>query len=546
MNASELLVQALEAEGVEYIFGLPGEENLPFMQALSGASIKFILVRHEQEAGFMAATVGRLTGKPGVCLTTLGPGATNLFTAAAYAQLGGMPMIMLTGQKPLRNRRGEFQILDVVDMMKPVTKHAVQVLSGKSIPGQVRKAVRRASHERPGAVHLEIPRDVLTEEVEAPLYPIQPERRPIAEEVAIGWAVEAIRQAKHPLLLVGAAANRKLTSKMLHEFVDKLGIPFFNTQLGKGVIDERHPKYLGTAALSAQDYLHCAVSRADVIINVGHDSVEKPPFMMEHNGSQKVIHINFYPALTNEVYFPQIEVVGDIANAVWQLKEALAPSPDWDFSYFEQIREEVAHHTHAGADNNSYPIKPQRLVADVRKVMPEDGMVSLDNGMYKLWFTRSYPTYAPNTLLLDNALATMGAGLPSAIATKLLHPDRRVMAIAGDGGFMMNSQAMELAVRLKLDLVVLVLNDGGYGMIKWEQDMEGYKSFGLDFQNPDFIKYAESYGAKGHRIEQTADLAPTMESCFNAGGVHLIDVPVDYSENHKVFTEEIRKISCPV
>ncbi len=543
MKASDLFVQALEKEGVEYLFGIPGEENLDLLDSLSRSTIRLILTRHEQAAGFMAATYGRLTGKAGVCLATLGPGATNLVTAAAYAQLGGMPMLMITGQKPIKtSKQGQFQIVDIVDMMRPLTKYTRQVVSGSSIPSRIREAFRLAEEERPGATHLELPEDIAREETSLAPLSASLVRRPTAEEKSIHAAVERIEQARHPLLVIGAAANRKLPSKMLRQLVHQTNLPFVTTQMGKGVIDESDPRFLGNAALSDGDFVHRAVEHADLIINVGHDVVEKPPFFMTAGG-QQVIHINFFSAEVDPVYFPQIEVVGDIANSIWQINQQIENQSSWDFSYFDKVRTACQAHLLEGADDGRFPIYPQRLVADVRSVMPDDGIITLDNGVYKIWFARNYLAHAPNTVLLDNALATMGAGLPSAMAARLVFPERKVMAICGDGGFMMNSQELETCVRLKLDLVVLILRDDAYGMIQWKQAGMGFKNFGLDLGNPDFVKYAESYGALGHRVESADHLIPLLQKCHSEPGVHVVDVPIDYSDNNRILNEEIQKRS---
>ncbi|HSX62723.1 MAG TPA: acetolactate synthase large subunit [Tahibacter sp.] len=546
MKASDLFVKALEAEGVEYVFGIPGEENLDLLESLRTSSIRLILTRHEQAAGFMAATYGRLTGRAGVCLATLGPGATNFVTSAAYAQLGGMPMLMLTGQKPVKlSKQGHFQIVDVVGMLKPLTKYTRQIVSADNIPARVRESFRQAEEERPGAAHLELPEDIARDESDAILIPASYRRRPIADEKAVAHAAAAIRDAKRPLLMIGAGANRKTCSKMLHAFVDHTGIPFFTTQMGKGVIDEDHPLWLGNAALSDGDFVHRAIEQADCIVNCGHDVIEKPPFFMRR-GLRTVIHVNFSSAEVDTVYFPQIELVGDVANSVWQLKEALAPQPHWDFAWFDTVRRHLEDHLRKGADDARFPIHPVRLVADVRQVMPDDGILCLDNGMYKLWFARYFRSRQPNTLLLDNALATMGAGLPSAIAAKIVHPKRKVVAVAGDGGFLMNSQEIETAVRLGLDLTVLLLRDDAYGMIKWKQAHMDFPNFGMDMGNPDFVRYAESYGAHGHRPRDTAEFAPLLARCLDTPGVHLIDVPIDYSDNDRVLNREIRELSSAI
>jgi len=546
MKASDLFVAALENEGVEYVFGVPGEENLDFLESLRTSGIRHVLCRHEQAAGFMAATYGRLTGRPGVCLSTLGPGATNFMTAAAYAQLGAMPMVMITGQKPIKkSKQGRFQIVDIVDMMRPVTKFARQIVNGNRIPSLTREAFRLAMEERPGAVHLELPEDIAREDCDmTDLIPAHRQRLPDCDSKSMGEAVEMIRAAKMPLLLVGAGANRRRVIDALSDFARVTGIPFFNTQMGKGVIRGGSDRYIGTAALSDGDYVHCAIDRADLVINAGHDVVEKPPFFMQHGGKQ-VIHVNFSPAQIDEVYFPQLELVGDVATSFVRLTEALgSQSESHDFSYFMLVRDGVMKHIAEGADNDLYPLAPQRIVCDVRKVMPDDGIIALDNGTYKIWFARNYRTTQPNTVLLDNALATMGAGLPSAMMAAMIYPDRRIMAICGDGGFMMNSQEMETAVRLGLNLIVLVLRDDAYGMIRWKQAVDDFADWGLEFGNPDFVAYANAYGAKGHRPERAEDFLPLMESCFGEGGVHLIDVPLDYSENKRVLIDQLRQRVC--
>jgi len=543
-KASDLFIKTLEEEGVEYIFGIPGEENLDFLDSLSRSKkIKLILTRHEQAAGFMAATYGRFTGKAGVCLSTLGPGATNFVTSAAYAQLGGMPMMMITGQKPIKkSKQGRFQILDVVDVMGPITKFASQIVSGDNIPSRVREAMRLAEEEKPGAVHLELPEDIADEDTDETAIPAPVTRRPIAENKAIAAAVERIENAKSPILVIGAGANRKITGKMLLELVEQTGMPFVTTQLGKGVIDERHNSFMGNAALSAGDFVHRAIEAADLIINVGHDVIEKPPFFMEVGGTE-VIHVSFRSAEVDPVYFPQVEVVGDIGNAIWRIKEGLSNSSSWDFSRMAEVRKAGRAHEAEGTDDARFPIYPQRLVSEVRKVIPDDGIVCLDNGVYKIWFARNYTAHQPNTVLLDNALATMGAGLPSAMAAKLVNPDKKVIAICGDGGFMMNSQEMETAVRLKQDLVILILNDSAYGMIRWKQANMGFKDWGLEYNNPDFVKYAESYGAKGYRVSSVDDLASILDTALNSKGVHLIDCPVDYTENDEILNSQIKERS---
>ena len=539
-KGSDLLVSALQNEGVERIYGIPGEENLDFVESLRSSKIELVLTRHEQAAAFMAATEGRLTGRPGVCLSTLGPGALNFTTGAAYAHLGAMPMLIITGQKAIKSaRQARFQIVDIVAAMRPLTKMTRQIVSAASIPTLVRDAFRIATEERPGPVHLELPEDIAVEEAQAPLVPVHPVDNPVAGPLALERVADMIAKATCPIIMVGAAGNRPRLVEPLSDFVRRLQLPFFNTQMGKGAVTGGSNLYLGTAALSERDYIHAAIKRADLVIAIGHDTVEKPPFLMGGiAGGPKVIHIGYQPAHVEQVFYPDAELIGDIGANVTALADRLAGQVKVDPKMLD-LRKSILERLNEGGDNAAFPVVPQRIVRDVRKAMPDDGIVCLDNGMYKIWFARGYRTHVANTLLLDNALATMGAGLPSAIAAKVLHPHRRVMAVCGDGGFMMNSQELETAVRLGLDLVVLIIEDSAYGMIRWKQAVDGFPDFGMDFSNPDFELYAKAYGAHGHRIQSTEAFLPTLQAALDAGGVHLITVPVDYRENTRVFIEEL-------
>jgi acetolactate synthase I/II/III large subunit len=542
MNGAQLLVAALENEGVKRIFGVPGEENLDVVEALRRSSIELVLTRHEQAAAFMAATHGRLTGEAGVCLSTLGPGALNLTTGAAYAQLGAMPMVMITGQKGILSRKqARFQIVDIVSTMTPLTKMAQRIIGTATIPSMVREAFRVAQQERPGPVHLELPEDVAAEEApDTPPVPPHPTALPVAQPTALDRAAELLRTAQYPLVMLGAAASRPRLADALSDFVRRVQIPFFNTQMGKGSVAGGSGLYMGTAALSARDYVHQAIDRADLIVSIGHDTVEKPPFLMGAGGPT-VLHVGYLPATVEEVYFPHAELIGDIGPSLTLLAdrvEGKLPRAGALLPLRDRILARIAER----ATEARYPLTPQRIVHDVRQVMPEDGIVCLDNGMYKIWFARNYRTRVANTLLLDNALATMGAGLPSAMMAAMLHPDRRVLAVCGDGGFMMSSQELETAVRLRLNLVVLILQDNAYGMIRWKQAADGFPDFGMTFGNPDFVTYAKAYGMKGARVEAADGLAPALEAAFAAGGMHLVAVPVDYSENTRVLVEELASI----
>jgi acetolactate synthase-1/2/3 large subunit len=540
-KGSDLLVAALKNEGVERIFGVPGEENLDVVESLRRSNIELVVMRHEQAAAFMAATYGRLTGKPGVCLSTLGPGALNFSTGAAYAFLGAMPMILITGQKGiLSSKQARFQIVDVVSSMTPLTKAARQIVSTTTIPTIVREAFRIAQQERPGPVHLELPEDIAREDgPDVPLVTLHPINIPVAHPAALDRAATMIVEATRPLIMIGAAASRPRLAEALSDFVRRAGIPFFNTQMGKGAVAGGSKLYMGTAALSERDYVHLAIDQADLIISVGHDTVEKPPFIMGRAGP-KVIHIGYVPATVEEVFFPHAEVIGDVGPSLGLLADRLEGRLK-NASALLPLRDKILAHLAERATESRFPLTPQRIVHDVREVIPEDGIVCLDNGMYKIWFARNYRTRVANTLLLDNALATMGAGLPSAMMASMLYPQRRVLAVCGDGGFMMNSQEMETAVRLRLNLVVLIIQDNAYGMIRWKQGMDNFADWGLTFGNPDFVKYAESYGARGARVETADGLVPALESAFKAGGVHLVAVPVDYSENQRVLVDELRQ-----
>jgi len=544
-KASDLLVSALESEQVERIFAVPGEENLDVVESLRKSRIELIVTRHEQAAAFMAATHGRLTGRPGVCLSTLGPGALNFTTAAAYAHLGAMPMLMLTGQKPIKSaRQGRFQIVDIVGAMRPLTKMTRQIVSAASIPTLVRDAFRIAMEERPGPVHLELPEDIAAETADVALVHPHPIDWPVPAHATVERVARMILAAECPLIMIGAAGNRPRLVEPLSDFVRRTRLPFFNTQMGKGAVTGSSELYIGTAALSERDYIHEAIDAADLILAIGHDTVEKPPFLADAAGVRKLIHVGYLPASVEQVFYPDAELIGDIGASV----TALALELDGRIQprrSLGPLREHILARVNEGADDGRFPVTPQRLVRDVRRVVPEDGIVCLDNGMYKIWFARNYRTRIANTLLLDNALATMGAGLPSAIMAKLLCPGRRVLAVCGDGGFMMNSQELETAVRLKLDLVTLIIVDGAYGMIRWKQAVDRFPDYGMTFGNPDFVAYAEAYGAHGHAVRSADELAPTLAAAFEAGGVHLVSVPIDYSENIRVLVEELAKEQGP-
>jgi len=456
-------------------------------------------------------------------------------------------MILITGQKAIMSaRQARFQIVDIVATMKPLTKASRQIVSAASIPTVVRDAFRLASEERPGPVHLELPEDIAGETLDrdVPLVRVHPVEIPVAHADALDRAAQLLMRAERPLVMFGAACNRPRLTGQLTDFARRVGIPFFNTQMGKGTVagvgtaDGGTDLWMGTAALTERDYVHEAIDRADVILAIGHDTIEKPPFIMGPNGP-KVIHVSYTSANVEQVYFPDAEVVGDVGPSLALLADRVAGKLP-NATALLPLRKGILERTLARSEESRFPLTPQRIVSDVRKVIPADGIVALDNGMYKIWFARCYRTRNANALLLDNALATMGAGLPSAMMAAMLNPGKRVLAVCGDGGFMMNSQELETAVRLKLNLVVLIIQDDAYGMIRWKQAVDKFTDWGLAFGNPDFVKYAEAYGAKGRRVESADGLAAALEDAYAQGGVQLVTVPVDYSENSRVLVDELR------
>jgi acetolactate synthase-1/2/3 large subunit len=542
MKASDLFVAQLEEEGVEYIFGLPGEENLDLLESLRTSGIKLIITRHEQAAAFMAATYGRLTGKPGVCFSTLGPGATNLVTGVAQAQLIGAPLISISGQKALTdNWQARFQLVDVVRMMEPLCKNAVSITDPGMIPTVIRNAFKHAEAERPGAVHIELPEDVAEEETEAAVQKRSEIKIPYPDPETVKKAATMICEAKNPLIIVSSGANRKAISKELEDFVGRTGIYLVHTQMGKGVVPDDCVYSLFATGIHARDYVNCGIDGADLIITIGYDIVEYPPYLWNRTLDKQIINIDFVESVPDRYFNPTVEIIGDISSSI---RELAANIPDKrEFPVFEHTRRSIEEKINAIA-GKSYPPIPQAVVQSVRKVLGREDIITLDNGIYKLWFARLYKTYAPNTVLLDNALATMGAGLPSGITAKLLHPERRVLAICGDGGFMMNCQELETAIRYGIPVVVLILNDNGFGFIKWKQKKMHFEDFGLDYGNPDFSRFAESFGAVGFRINEDDDLAEVLERAFALNKLTVIECPIDYSVNYETFSIELGKLAC--
>jgi len=542
MKASDLFVAQLEEEGVEYIFGLPGEENLDFLESLRTSKIKLIITRHEQAAAFMAATYGRLTGKPGVCFSTLGPGATNLVTGVAQAQLIGAPFISISGQKALTdNWQGRFQLVDVVRMMEPLCKKAVSITDPGMIPTVIRNAFKHAETERPGAVHIELPEDVAEEETDAVVQKRSEIKIPYPDPEAVKKAVAMICETKNPLIIVSSGANRKAITEELENFVRRTGIYLVHTQMGKGVVPDDCVNSLFATGIHARDYVNCGIDVADLIITVGYDIVEYPPYLWNRELDKQIINIDFVESVPDRYFNPAIEIIGDVASSIRELAASIPEKRE--FPIFESTRRFIEEKINAPA-RKSYPPLPQAVVQNVRKVLGRKDIITLDNGIYKLWFSRLYKTYAPNTVILDNALASMGAGLSSGITAKLLHPERRVLAICGDGGFMMNCQELETAVRYGIPVVVLILNDNAFGFTKWKQKKMHFEDFGLDYGNPDFSLFAESFGAAGIKVKEDDDLAEVLEKAFALNKVAVIECPIDYSVNYETFSIELGNLTC--
>jgi len=542
MKGSDLFVRQLEEEGVEYIFGLPGEENLDFLEALRTSSIKVIITRHEQTAAFMAATYGRLTGKAGVCFSTLGPGATNLVTGVAHAQLIGAPLVSISGQKALRaNWQARFQLIDIVNLMRPITKDSVSIVDPGSIPTIVRNAFKLAQAERPGAVHIELPVDVAASQTDSRIQAGGYTRRPAPDGKAVSRAAELINKARRPLIIVSAGANRNLVNRELTQFVEKTGVYAVHTQMGKGVLSDDSEYSLFTAGIHKRDYVNCGIEQADVIIMIGYNIVEYPPYVWNKNLDKKFVNIDFAEAEADKYYNPDVDLIGDISCSLRQLAELVVPRKnDETFKAMRAFLDrKLSLHF-----KKQYPLTPQEVVQHVRDALSQEDILTLDNGIYKLWFSRLYRTYRPNTFLLDNALATMGAGLPAGIMAKMLMPNRNVLAVVGDGGFMMNSQELETALRYNVPLVVLVLNDNAYGFIKWEQQSKGFQSFALDYSNPDFVKYAESFGIVGMKVKKGDDLSKLLRKAFSLKKPVLIECPIDYSVNYETFSKELANVVC--
>ncbi len=550
MKASDLFVRCLEAEGIEYVFGVPGEENADFVMSLSKSDkIEFILTRHEQGAAFMADVYGRLTGQPAGCLGTLGPGATNLVTGVANANMDRSPMLVLTGQgSTARQHKESHQIMDAVSMFQAVTKWSTSIIQPNSLPEIVRKAIRIARSEKPGAVHLELPEDIAKQDTDVePIAPVR-FRRPIPAEEQVDRAFEMLRRARRPVILAGNGCIRTRASQQLRMFCEQNNIGVISTFMAKGCVDMDEDYCLFTIGLGAKDLVACAIDAADVVLALGYDMVEYHPHLWNPEGLKTIIHADFQPAEIDFNYHPEVELVGDLAQTLAMLNERARTNGemDWDLSREKRVREEMLGEFATYKDDDTEGrLRPQKVLWDVREVMGPSDILLSDVGAHKMWIARHYHCHEPNTCLIPNGFCSMGFALPGAIAASLVHPSRRVLAICGDGGFLMNVQEMETARRLNVPIVVMVWEDGGYGLISWKQEQQFNRHTELEFTNPDWLNLARAFGWHGHVVTASRDLEATLEAAFEEAGPSLIVVPIDYNENMRL-SKHLGEIVCPI
>ena len=543
MKAAELFVKCLENEGVEYIFGIPGEENIDVMDALLDSPITFVTTHHEQGAAFMADVYGRLTGRAGVCMSTLGPGATNLITGVADANMDRAPIVAIAGQgATTRLHKESHQILDLVNMFRPITKYSTQILTPEIVPEVVRKAFKVSQTEKPGGAFIDFPENVAEMKTDKEPIKVQTPYSSIPPAEKIEAAAKLISNAKAPVILAGNGVIRQGAADSLVTFAEVLRIPVANSFMAKGVMPFTNELSLGTIGLKAIDLPWYAFDGADVIICVGYDMVEYHPDMWNPKKDKIIIHIDALPAEVDEHYVVDVGVLGDIRASLRAV--ALSAKPQKS-SPFKAVRKAITADRAEYANDTGFPIKPQKIVWDLREVLGPDDIAISDVGAHKMWMSRMYKAERPNTCIISNGFAAMGIALPGAIAAKLAYPDRKVVAVTGDAGFMMNSQEIETAMRMKTAFVVLIWNDSEYGLITWHQLRHFGRPSHIDFKNPDFVKYAESFGAKGYRVERAEDLKPTLERALADDTVAIIDCPVDYAENMKL-TAKLKAMKSPL
>lgn len=550
MQAADLFVRCLETEGIEYIFGVPGEENAHFMMSLeSSKTIRFILTRHEQGAAFMAEIYGRLTGNPAACLGTLGPGATNLITGVADSNMDRAPMLVLTGQGATRRLYKEsHQVMDVVAMFRPVTKWADTIRHADNIPEMIRKAVRIARTEKPVAVHLELPEDVAKHEPKAEVLQPVRFRRPVPDDKVVNGAWEILRNAKKPIIVAGNGCIRKRASKQLRLLCEKTGIGVISTFMAKGAVDTDAPYCLYTVGLGTKDRMNYAIDEADVVLALGFDMVEYHPRLWNPGKTKTIIHADFLPAEIDEFYHPQVEVVGDLGHFLWMLNERVNAAGPLRYELDGQRRQREA--MKAGLeehkdDQQKGSIKPQEALWDARQVLGPDDIVLSDVGAHKMWIARHYHCHEPNTCLIPNGFCSMGFALPGAIAAALVHPDRKILGISGDAGFLMNVQEMETAKRLGVNITMLVWEDNAYGLIAWKQTNEFGRHTDLSFGNPEWMGLAAAFGWNGFRCENSADLQDVLRKSFATPGPSLVVIPIDYRENPKL-TRKLAELTATI
>ncbi len=552
MKASDLFVRCLEAEGVTHIYGVPGEENADLMISLLDSSIEFVLCRHEQAAAFMADTYGRLTGRPGVCLATLGPGATNLVTGIADANMDRAPVVAIIGQASTKRLHKEsHQNMDAIGMFAPITKWAHAISNGETIPEVLRKAFKLSAAEKPGACVVELPEDIAKADVGARVMVPHKTRRPAADHKAVASAVDLIAAARRPMILAGNGALRKRAAKQLRRLAHKTGIGVANTFMGKGAVSSEDPHCLFTVGLQGRDHVNCAIDQADTVIVVGYDLVEYAPEFWNREGGKTIIHIDFDPAEIDSDYPVALDVVSDVADALWQINEELnrrfeGRLPLFDIAERHNLRETIREDLEAEAADTAFPVKPQRIVCDLRKALGPNDILLSDVGAHKMWLGRYYQCIEPNTCLISNGFCTMGFALPGAIGAKIAYPERRILAVCGDAGFLMNVQELETAVRLKLNIVCLVWDDSEYGLIKWKQQnqFDGRHS-DLAFNNPDFELLAQAFGMWGRTLTHADELLPALDEAFQQAGPALISIAVDYGENRKL-TDRLGELVCTI
>src|SRR5262245_13920874 len=544
MKASDVIARCLENEGVRYVFGVPGEEILDIIDSLVDSRIQFVPTRHEQGAAFMADAWGRLTGRAGVCLATLGPGATNLATGVADANLDRAPLVAITGQAGRdRVHKESHQSVDIVESMRPLTMWNTRLETAAVVPEVIRKAFKLAESEKPGACHIEVPEDVADEAAEGNPLSTERARRPSPDRAALQAAAQLIEGASFPLIFAGNGVVRGRAAGELRAFSRRHGIPVVNTFMAKGCLPYDDPLCLFTAGLQARDYVSCGFEKADLILSVGYDPVEYAPRFWNPERKKTIVHVDFTPAEVDSYYQPAVEVVADVRETLELLGELVKGQKDP--APFAVLRRFILEQIEEGASDDTFPLKPQRILRDLRSVMARDDVLISDVGTHKLWVARTFPAYEANTVLISNGYAAMGFALPAAIAARLAQPHQRVIAVCGDGGFLMNVQELETAQRLGVALVCVIFRDGGYNLIEWKQQNQKGRTAGVRFGNPDFVTLARAFGAKGITVGASRDLLPALREAMAHPGVAIVDVPVDYGENARL-TARLGQLVCPI